>query len=248
MDTTLMIGIAVAVLAILIGTALFYYKSSSSYTSAAPISTKNDRVLIYGPCGSGKTLLFYQLLHGRNQETQSSMQENVELFVPKQESINKKYEFVDLSGHPSQQYRINKYCLNVKFVLFLIDSCDLQNINNASKMLYHLLSLKAFAAIKPRPKVLVLCNKTDQPNASSMITIKSSLMKEVNKLHGSVSSLQSVNDANEDEHGEIVDIVKEGAKVNKTRGIQWEDLKYDIEFASCSVLEKKIAAIAGLLA
>eukprot|EP01084_Bolivina_argentea_P244674 409833_1 len=237
MDTTV-ISIIVAVVAVIIVGIVWYFKPSSGI-----ISSKYNRILIYGPCGSGKTLLFFKLLHGRNQETQSSMQENRESFIPKQEEINKQYEFVDLSGHPSQSYRIKKYCEKIKYVIFMIDSTDLQNINNSSKMLYELLSLKTFYSIKPLPKILIIANKIDQPNITTINTIKTTLIKELNNLYQSHSSLSSVaEDKNEDDN-QNVDIVKS----NQENIFTWNDLKYDISFGSCDVLANKIQPILTFL-
>lgn len=178
------------------------------------------------------------------------MQENVELFKIKNGTNKKQYEFIDLSGHPSQQYRIKKYCSNIKYVIFIIDSADLQNINSSSKMLYHLLSLKVFSSISPKPKILIICNKTDQPNCSTIITIKSSLIKELNKLHDSTSSLSSVNDGANDDN-EIIDILKksDGKQNGKTTkgNFDWNDINYDITFDTCSVLQKNIDPILKFL-
>ena len=164
------------------------------------------------------------------------MQENVESFVPKRKEVSKKYEFVDLSGHPSQSYRIKKYCSNVEYVIFMIDSTDLQNINNSSKMLYQLLSLKAFDSMSKKPKILIIGNKSDQPNTTTMVTIKATLMKELNKLHESNASTQ------DEEDDEYVVIANRNAQA-----LKWEDLKYDITFGTCSVLEKKIDPILAFL-
>ena len=175
------------------------------------------------------------------------MQENVQVFKIKNGG-NREYEFIDLSGHPSKQYRLKKYCTNIKHVLFMIDSTDLQNINNSSKMLYQLLSLKLFNVISPKPKILIICNKTDQRNKQSVITIKSTLIKELNKLYHSHSSLSSVQDSGNDEN-ETIDILRKEYKAT-TRGATfgWEDINYDISFDSCSVLEKRIQPILDLLA
>eukprot|EP01084_Bolivina_argentea_P300069 517304_1 len=235
MDLTL-VSIIVAIFAVLLVGLWWYFKSSSDV-----ISSRYNRVVLYGPCGSGKTLLFFQLLHGRNQETQSSMQENVLSFVPKQPAVSKQYEFVDLSGHPSQAYRIKKYCSNIKYVLFMIDATDLKNINNSSKMLYQLLSLKAFDSLSPKPKLLVIGNKTDQPNATTMISIKSTLMKELNKLYESNSSLSSL----DEKDNQVIDILKTDTQTSTSFG--WEDIKHDITFTSCSVLEKDIDTILTFL-
>ena len=169
------------------------------------------------------------------------MEENVQVFVPKQEQIRKKYEFVDLSGHFTQSYRVKKYCSNVQYVIFMIDSSDLQNINHSAKMLFHLLSMKQFDAMKPRPKLLIIGNKKDRPNASSMYTIKSTLIKELNKLSTSHSSLSSV-DETADGEDEAVDIRNgvEGA-------LKWDDIGYDVSFGTTSVLEQNIDCVLDFL-
>merc|ERR1712228_338349 len=150
--------------------------------------------------------------------------------------VSKKYEFVDLSGHPSQSHRVKKYCSNVQFVIFMIDSTDLQNINNASKMLYQLLSLKAFNSMSSKPKILIIGNKSDQPNTTTMVTIKATLIKELNKLHES-------NAASADEEDDEYVIIAN----KKDQTLKWDDLKYDISFGTCSVLEKKIDPILTFL-
>ena len=169
------------------------------------------------------------------------MEENVQLFVPKQPQIRKQYEFVDLSGHFSQSHRVKKYCSNVQYVVFMIDSSDLQNINHSAKMLYYLLTLKPFDAMKPRPKLLIVGNKKDRPGASSMNTIKSTLIKELNKLSTSKSSLSSV-DETADGEDEAVDIRKD---VNGA--LKWEDIEYDVSFGTTSVLEQDIYCILEFL-
>lgn len=174
------------------------------------------------------------------------MQENVQVFKIKHGG-KKEYEFIDLSGHPSKQYRLKKYCTNIKYVIFMIDSTDLQNINNSSKMLYHLLSLKLFNSITPKPKILIIGNKNEQKNKQTVVTIKSNLLKELNKLYNSESSLSSVQDSGNDEN-ETVNILRKDYKpTTKGAYFNWKDIDYDISFDSCSVLEKKIQPILDIL-
>merc|ERR1712173_459378 len=108
-------------------------------------------------------------------------------------------------------------------------------------MLYQLLALKEFDAMSKgtKPKILIVGNKSDQPRTTSMVTIKATLIKELNKLHGANEASQE----DEEEDEEFVLIARKKSKTTLT----WEDLKYDISFGSCSVLEKKIDPILDFL-
>jgi hypothetical protein len=51
--------------------------------SATKSGARGDSVLIAGPVGGGKSVLFYQLLRGSFQETHTSMKENIKQFAPR---------------------------------------------------------------------------------------------------------------------------------------------------------------------
>merc|ERR1712129_68203 len=149
---------------------------------------------------------------------------------------------------------MGRYCSNVKFVIFMVDATDLKSVHTASKMLYQLLMLPEFDSMSPRPKFLIAANKMDQPQQarSSLVTIKATLLKELNKLYDSKSSLSSVSESGADEQAvEICKATKGSGQSNssslKKRTIAWDDLKYDIDFGTCSVLEKKIGCILSFL-
>ncbi len=51
--------------------------------SATKSTARGDSVLITGPVGGGKSVLFYQLMRGAFQETHTSMKENIKQFAPR---------------------------------------------------------------------------------------------------------------------------------------------------------------------
>ncbi|ETO18950.1 hypothetical protein RFI_18293 [Reticulomyxa filosa] len=117
-------AVIVALIIVVITVVLLRNKSGTVITSV------KATVLLHGPIDSGKTLLFYTLLNGKLQPTQTSMEENVEvmkihpqiLHDSDNESLSKyKFELIDFPGHSSQETKLNQFIPRVTAVILLLD-------------------------------------------------------------------------------------------------------------------------------
>lgn len=192
-------------------------------------------------------------MHGRNQETQTSMQENVQSFVAKYPSNKQEiYEYIDFPGHESLNFRLIRYFRNLKALLFMIDGGIFYNngthetFNNqksiakcAQLLFNNLLTCKEF--YENHPKILIVVNKNDRTSGDLHLEerIMQLLLKEFNTLSKTIDLDEEVNEG-------MIDIRSE-AGLGKNEDLTWDNIPYDIRFVSVSVLVKKIEPIAEFL-
>jgi len=199
-------------------------------------------ILICGPVDAGKTLLFHTLSNGKSQDTQTSMEENVETFKihPKVLGDNKpnlsdfQFEFIDFPGHPSQELKLTKYVPRIQGVILLVDASSNDSCIRGAKMLYSFLEKKKFS-MKKVP-ILVCANKVDLNNANSMSMIREKVLDELNKLKESQTTMENLGKHDED----IITVGKPGEKLT------WENLN-SISFGQISVKEGNLKDVLNFL-
>jgi signal recognition particle receptor subunit beta len=135
--------------------------------------------LLYGPCDSGKTYLFYmvgprQLTQNSSYETVSSMKVNEDqLLLPEVGAVTVK----DIPGHQIFSADMQGDIADSQAVVFLVDSSDKSTFKEAAKLLYDL--LKEARTTGKRLCLLVFCNKQDKPFSKKSLMVESELSTEL---------------------------------------------------------------------
>ena len=90
---------------------------------------KRRSILICGPSDSGKTLLFSQLVHGKQIDTYTSMQENFGI-LDLAESRKKPVDVLDLPGHERLRLRcLEQHKSSALGIVYVLDACKKFEIN-----------------------------------------------------------------------------------------------------------------------
>jgi small GTP-binding protein len=227
------LGVMIALFVVLISILFLFRRPLMGFCRRLRGRTGKTTVLIFGPLDAGKTVLFYTLANGKFQQTQTSMQENVDTFKIHQKILddaNKpnlsrmQFEFIDFPGHPSQELKRGKYLPRANGVVLLVDAASNESINNGSKMLFSLLENKDF--INKKTPILVCANKSDLDQADNVPAIRSKILAELNKLKESGSSMENIEHSG-DEQGSAIG--KSGEKLT------WDSLGAPISFGRISV-------------
>eukprot|EP00095_Tigriopus_kingsejongensis_P012722 maker-scaffold43_size480169-snap-gene-1.19 protein:Tk12722 transcript:maker-scaffold43_size480169-snap-gene-1.19-mRNA-1 annotation:"hypothetical protein DAPPUDRAFT_205698" len=184
--------------------------------------TRGQKVLICGPCESGKTTLFAQLLHEKNVETYTSTKENSGVFIsPGRTAV----PVVDIPGHERLRVKyLEEYKNQIRAVIYMVDSSTLQKqLRDTAEYLFNIISHPVIHA--KRPSILVLCNKQDLSLAKGPSVIQRELEKEMELLRGIHSrTLQGTNN----QSTERAEIGKPG------ESFQFSHLPMKVEFCEAS--------------
>jgi small GTP-binding protein len=203
-------------------------------------------ILICGPKDSGKTLLFYTLLNGKFQPTQTSLEENVDTFnlhsgvfkdytKDKAKLTSTRFEFIDCPGQSSQELKMFKFVPRAQGVVVLVDSSSQESCINGAKILYSLLENKKFA--DRQIPVLVCANKSDLTDVQSMPAIREKFLKELNHLRESRTTMESI-ETNEEA---TVPVGKSGEVLG------WESFTSPISFGQISVKDGHLRDVLDFL-
>ncbi|KAB7494460.1 Signal recognition particle receptor subunit beta [Armadillidium nasatum] len=152
--------------------------------------TSKNVIALLGLCGSGKTQLFYQLCHGIDVLSVTSVKESSHSLSI---SDSRKVTVYDIPGHDRIRYSLfDKIKSQLKALIFVIDASAIQEeIKDVAEFLYTILCDGSVQGCKPN--ILIVCNKQDIPFAKGASLIKSSLEKEMNLLRVTKSNqLKSV--------------------------------------------------------
>lgn len=218
-DPQFPIYVALAVVAVTIFILLFSYLFKKG--------KKSRTVLLCGPCDSGKTLLFSQLLHHTKAETFTSMQENVgimDLAEPGKKPVN----VLDLPGHERIRFKcLDKHKSKAMGIVYVLDASTItKGIRDSTEFLFRILSDPLIHSSKT--PVLVVCNKQDLTLAKGSTVIERELAKEIGLLRETYSGVLQATDGNV-----AVDHVflgKEG------KDFVFSDLKAKVDFCEVSAL------------
>ncbi|TRY79164.1 hypothetical protein TCAL_08331 [Tigriopus californicus] len=184
--------------------------------------SRGSTLLICGPCESGKTCLFGQLLHKKQLETYTSAKENKgHLSVPGRAPL----PVVDVPGHERLRVKyLEEYKNQVKAIIYVVDSSTLQKqLRDTAEYLFNIITNPIIYT--KRPKIMVVCNKQDLSLAKGQNVIQKELEKEMELLRGTHSrTLQETNDQNV----ERVEIGQDGEE------FQFRHLPMKVEFCELS--------------
>lgn len=153
-------------------------------------SKRGTSILLVGPCGAGKTVLYLQLKEGSALNgTVTSMDENEGMFKPKAEGFGNAMHFVDLPGHPRLKHKLEAYIRAAAGIVFVLDATDfLPRTKDIAEQLYELLSHPVFS--KHHIPILLACNKADLgARAHTEAFIVKLLEKELENLRATHSTL-----------------------------------------------------------
>ncbi|KAJ8598840.1 hypothetical protein CTAYLR_008541 [Chrysophaeum taylorii] len=142
-------------------------------------------VVLIGPCGAGKTLLFYRLTEDEHCDTVSSMQSN-------QGQVGD-VALVDFPGHYRLRGGLKDELDRATKLVMLVDAAAMAaQAKPAAELLFQVLT--AFQNAKRPPPVLLICNKTDKATAKTPQRVKLMLMNEIETLRKTAHALRSIDD------------------------------------------------------
>lgn len=125
-----------------------------------------DTVLIYGPCGTGKTSLFYLWKNGKVPETVTSQVQNRGFVLD-----GVKEEIVDYPGHPRLRNGAYELVPRAKRLVYMVDdSC----VKEAAESLFHIFVLPK---LNPKTEMMICANK-----GADVETVTRKLNKEIQLL------------------------------------------------------------------
>ena len=152
-------------------------------------------VILVGPCGSGKTVLFYRLTEDEMVETVSSMQVS-EAMIPATKS-RRAMPLVDVPGHSRLRSSVTAAVARAQCIIFVFDASRAMTVAKpAADLLY---SIFATCDLRSPPRILFLCNKADLPGKTPQ-RVKLMMMDEIETLRKTANT---------------IDIVDETSKKNK---------------------------------
>mmetsp|Transcript_20990 Transcript_20990/g.45978 ORF Transcript_20990/g.45978 Transcript_20990/m.45978 type:complete len:258 (-) Transcript_20990:675-1448(-) len=152
------------------------------------------KISLVGACGSGKTVLFYNLVGAQVPEgTVSSMVENqgtITILNDKGQTAGSATA-VDIPGHERLRVKRDQHLQETKAIVFLIDSVEITPHKvEAAEELFEVLTHPSVA--KRRVPILLACNKMDlETQAHSVDFIKRTLEKQLDAMRKTRTSLSS---------------------------------------------------------
>lgn len=128
----------------------------------SPIGGRPKKLLIVGPCGAGKTVMFHQLVNGEAPPLGSvaSMQEN--LGPCHQVKVLK---VIDVPGHERLRNLRDDQLKECGAILFMVDSCTVEpHRTEAAEDLFEVLTHPNVS--RKKIPIMIACNKSDLENSS----------------------------------------------------------------------------------
>jgi len=164
------VGIAIALVVILLTTAYFIFGGSSR---------KRDRVLLVGLPSAGKTGLFYRLTCGAFMNSHTSMLVN-EMQV---DFGGKKVQLVDYPGHGRLREGLREQLTGLLSILFVVDSGDIdQTVSDNAAFIVDLLTNPDLVMQKPAPALAIVCTKRDLGHTFKSSVVQRRLEREIDEV------------------------------------------------------------------
>jgi len=154
------------------------------------VPSKGTAFLLVGPCGAGKTSMFYQLRDGTTHSgTCTSMKENDDTFPLHGEPPGgAPVHVVDLPGHPRLRMLLDHFLPIAKGIIFVVDAVDF--MPQASVIAEHMYDIFAHPGLgRRRVPVMLACNKSDKVTAHTVDFIRKRLEKDIDTLRKTRGSL-----------------------------------------------------------
>eukprot|EP00916_Digyalum_oweni_P006056 GHVL01010442.1.p1 GENE.GHVL01010442.1~~GHVL01010442.1.p1 ORF type:complete len:184 (+),score=30.31 GHVL01010442.1:86-637(+) len=118
---------------------------------------KNHKILILGLNNAGKTTILYKLHLGQAVPTQPTIGSNVEEVSWR----NIRFQAWDLGGGEKYRSYWKSYFANTNAVIFVVDSCDPENLTLSKMELFNILVAEDMKGVP----VLIFANKQDVSGA-----------------------------------------------------------------------------------
>ena len=126
------------------------------------IGGRVKRLLIIGPCGSGKTVMWHQLVNGEAPPlgVVASMQENEGICHQV-----KGLKIIDVPGHERLKNVRENQLKECGAILYMVDSCVVEpHRTEAAEELFDVLTHPS--VLRRKVPVLIACNKSDLENSA----------------------------------------------------------------------------------
>ncbi|KAH7488279.1 hypothetical protein PRIC1_007605 [Phytophthora ramorum] len=197
---------------------------------------KRKMALLLGPRHAGKTSFFHLIRDGQHADTVSSMKEQTFRFMvhPKYnpDKFDAELTVVDYPGHERLRSRVGDFFPVAGCIAFFVDASDLSSFRKAAEFLYDIFANKKVN--DQTPPIMVVCNKSEAPGASSPQTVRDALEKELTQLKTTRSSLETEGDDDEQDLSQVP-VGRDGAP------FQFDvDSPCEISFVKCSVKDAEI--------
>ncbi|VEL12598.1 unnamed protein product [Protopolystoma xenopodis] len=145
---------------------------------------KKTDVILLGICESGKTTIFYKLVHNSHAMTFTSLKENKgpygsDVSIPYLLKQKMKLNIVDIPGHEKLRYEFfDRHKSSLKALIFVVDSNTISyDLKDTAEFLYNILTDPIIS--KSNPPILIACNKQDGTTAKGSKIVKKLMEKEL---------------------------------------------------------------------
>lgn len=169
------------------------------YRIVSKSGRRQDLLLLLGPCGTGKTSLFYLWRNKRVPDTVTSQIAN-RGFVLREKGV--KEEIIDCPGHARLRNAVYELIPRAKKIVYLLDP---STVKEAAEDLFQLFVLPT---LSPKTEMMLCLNKTDKYG--------SDVMDLVNQLNKEFKTLQKT----KSEDGQYVGIEGEDFNILEHAPIQ----------------------------
>ncbi|KAM7541250.1 hypothetical protein Aperf_G00000041154 [Anoplocephala perfoliata] len=153
---------------------------------------------------------------------------------------SKTLELVDIPGSEKLRFEcINKRKANSTGVIYVLDSTSIQkDLKDVAEYLFDLMTDASLA--RSRAPFLILCNKTDLPDAKKMDTIEELLEMELTTLSRTKADGLASLDGNQELRVPLVKNTNEKFTFAKCR-------HHPVTFAECSAISSDVGVLDGML-
>ena len=182
-EASMLLPIVAAVILLLLVVAFFLSRGGAR---------KPPAVLLLGPCGAGKTLLFHRLVDGAD----GAATETVSSMLASEGSAacgGGARAVVDFPGHHRLRGPLAGELKRAAGIVFVLDaSMATMQAKPAAEILFQVLSSGM------RTKILFLCNKSDKVGAKSPARVKLIMSGEIDTLRKTSSAIGAIGEDGED--------------------------------------------------
>jgi signal recognition particle receptor subunit beta len=157
-----------------------------------------DSVILCGPCGSGKSLLFHQLTKNSSDQIGENGDKSIHTVMSLKANVNvvEGLRIVDYPGHITLSEKLPSLLLPQNTptrAVFVVDST--KSLSEAAVLLYRSVLTNPSVANAWRKsgevmKIMVACNKSDETGAKNWRRVKIQLRSELDKLKKISSSIE----------------------------------------------------------
>lgn len=142
---------------------------------------RGQSLLLLGQCGSGKTVLFYQMKDQVEVRTVSSLKNNREsLKIQAGEEPLGPIDVIDCPGHQRFRGKQAELMREARCIVYVVDSEDKQKLKDVAEHLYEILTDQG--VIELHIPILLTCNKCDLSTARTEKFIVEEIEREIEQM------------------------------------------------------------------